>query len=75
MLGIDIDTEARPVLEIAAMRTSAGSGRAENPGNLENPGLLILSGGTNTLRFLPPYIISDAEIDQGLEILKEALGS
>ena len=33
-------------------------------------GLLILSAGTNTLRFLPPYIITDDEIDQGLDILK-----
>jgi acetylornithine/N-succinyldiaminopimelate aminotransferase len=36
-------------------------------------GLLILSAGTKTLRFLPPYSISDAEIDQGLEILRGVL--
>jgi acetylornithine/N-succinyldiaminopimelate aminotransferase len=36
-------------------------------------GLLILSAGPNTLRFLPPYIISDAEIGQGLEILRRIL--
>jgi acetylornithine/N-succinyldiaminopimelate aminotransferase len=36
-------------------------------------GLLLLSAGPNTLRFLPPYIISDGEIDQGLEILKGIL--
>jgi acetylornithine/N-succinyldiaminopimelate aminotransferase len=36
-------------------------------------GLLILSAGSNTLRFLPPYIISDAEIEQGLEILRGLL--
>ncbi|MDR2702454.1 MAG: aspartate aminotransferase family protein [Spirochaetaceae bacterium] len=67
MLGIDIDTDARQILEAAAMGTVSGLS--------ENPGLLILSSGAGTLRFLPPYIISDAEIDQGLEILKEALGS
>jgi len=72
MAGVDIDAEARPVLERAAMGASAGSGRAENPAS---PGLLILSSGHNTLRFLPPYIISDAEIDQGLEILKKVLGA
>ncbi|MDR1900745.1 MAG: acetylornithine/succinylornithine family transaminase [Treponema sp.] len=33
-------------------------------------GLLILSAGANTLRFLPPYFISDSEIEQGLEILR-----
>ncbi|MDR3115475.1 MAG: acetylornithine/succinylornithine family transaminase [Treponema sp.] len=36
-------------------------------------GLLILSAGTKTLRFLPPYTIKDAEIDQGLELLKGVL--
>ncbi|MDR2536263.1 MAG: aspartate aminotransferase family protein [Treponema sp.] len=36
-------------------------------------GLLILSAGTNTLRFLPPYVITDSEIDQGLDLLKKVL--
>ncbi|MDR0562785.1 MAG: acetylornithine/succinylornithine family transaminase [Spirochaetaceae bacterium] len=36
-------------------------------------GVLILSAGPNTLRFLPPYVITDEEIDQGLEILKKIL--
>ncbi|MCL1813276.1 MAG: aminotransferase class III-fold pyridoxal phosphate-dependent enzyme, partial [Treponema sp.] len=58
MFGIDLDIEAWPILE-AALK--------------ENPGLLLLSAGTNTLRLLPPYIISDAEIDQGLEIVKKML--
>jgi acetylornithine/N-succinyldiaminopimelate aminotransferase len=34
-------------------------------------GLLILSAGKTTLRFLPPYVITDEEIDEGLAILKE----
>jgi acetylornithine/N-succinyldiaminopimelate aminotransferase len=38
-------------------------------------GLLCLSAGTHTLRFLPPYIISDEELDQGLGILREILDS
>ncbi len=33
-------------------------------------GVLLLSAGANTLRFLPPLIISDAEIEEGLEIVK-----
>ncbi|MDR3335221.1 MAG: aspartate aminotransferase family protein [Treponema sp.] len=37
-------------------------------------GLLILSAGPNTLRFLPPYTITDGEIDQGLGILRGILG-
>ncbi|MCL1992874.1 MAG: acetylornithine/succinylornithine family transaminase [Spirochaetes bacterium] len=36
-------------------------------------GLLMLSGGTNTLRLLPPYTISDGEIEQGLEIMRGLL--
>lgn len=36
-------------------------------------GLLLLSAGPKTLRFLPPYVISDAEIDEGLAILKSVM--
>ncbi|MDR2537934.1 MAG: acetylornithine/succinylornithine family transaminase [Treponema sp.] len=36
-------------------------------------GLLVLSAGKNTLRFLPPYTINDAEISEGLAILKAVL--
>jgi acetylornithine/N-succinyldiaminopimelate aminotransferase len=36
-------------------------------------GLLILTAGKQTLRFLPPYIISDKEIDEGLTLLKGIL--
>jgi acetylornithine/N-succinyldiaminopimelate aminotransferase len=56
MIGVDIDTEAWPVLEMALVH-----------------GLLLLSAGPNTLRFLPPYTIRDGEIDKGLEILKKIL--
>ncbi|MDR1596511.1 MAG: acetylornithine/succinylornithine family transaminase, partial [Treponema sp.] len=54
MIGVDITVDAWPVLEKAIARADA-----------ETPGLLILSAGPKTLRFLPPYTISDAEIDQG----------
>ena len=36
-------------------------------------GLLILSAGSQTLRLLPPYTISGAEIERGLELLKQVL--
>jgi acetylornithine/N-succinyldiaminopimelate aminotransferase len=36
-------------------------------------GLLLLSAGQKTLRFLPPYIITKEEIDKGLQILKSVL--
>ena len=36
-------------------------------------GLLIITAGTNTLRFLPPLIITEEEIEEGTEILHEAM--
>ena len=62
MIAIDIDREAWPILEAAIAR-------ADN----RCCGLLLLSAGPNTLRLLPPYIISDSEIEKGLKILKELL--
>jgi acetylornithine/N-succinyldiaminopimelate aminotransferase len=62
MLAADIAGESWPILEkgVAAATVS-------------KPGLLVLGAGKNTLRLLPPYIISDAEIEQGLEILRGLL--
>jgi acetylornithine/N-succinyldiaminopimelate aminotransferase len=62
MIGIDIDRDAWPLLE-------AGIARAQK----REYGLLILSAGPKTLRLLPPYTITDSEIEQGLEILRELL--
>ena len=58
MLGIDIENEAWPVLEAALE---------------DSPGLLLLSAGNNTIRLLPPYIISDEDIEKGLQLLQKAL--
>jgi acetylornithine aminotransferase len=38
-------------------------------------GLLVISCGTNTLRFVPPLVITEAEIGQGMAILGEAMES
>lgn len=38
-------------------------------------GLLIISAGTNTLRFVPPLTISVEEIESGLNILEQAIES
>lgn len=38
-------------------------------------GLLVITCGTNTLRFVPPLIISEDEIDKGMAILEEAMVS
>ncbi|KAI9768598.1 MAG: acetylornithine aminotransferase [Geoglossum simile] len=36
-------------------------------------GLLVITCGTNTLRFVPPLVISEEEIEEGMNILKEAM--
>ncbi|GHU64073.1 acetylornithine aminotransferase [Spirochaetia bacterium] len=64
MLGVDITEEAWPVLEKGISRVYSEK---------DAYGLLLLSAGKNTLRLLPPYIVSDAEIEQGLEILRSCL--
>lgn len=38
-------------------------------------GLLIITAGTNTLRFVPPLTISEEEIEEGLNILDEAIAA
>jgi acetylornithine/N-succinyldiaminopimelate aminotransferase len=67
MIGIDIENDAWPVLERAVARADKGDA------GQNRHGLLILSAGQKTLRLLPPLIISDSEIEQGLEILRELL--
>jgi acetylornithine/N-succinyldiaminopimelate aminotransferase len=66
MLGIDITVEAWPLLEAAIARSRPEKNQC---------GLLMLSAGSNTLRLLPPYTISDDEIQQGLAIIRELLDS
>ncbi|KAI1409938.1 putative acetylornithine aminotransferase precursor [Hypoxylon sp. FL1857] len=36
-------------------------------------GLLVITCGTNTLRFVPPLTVSEEEIESGLNILEEAI--
>ena len=64
MIGVDLDGEAWPLLE-------AGIARSDLAKNQQ--GLLMLSAGPGTLRLLPPYTITDDEIEQGLGILGELL--
>jgi acetylornithine/N-succinyldiaminopimelate aminotransferase len=62
MIGIDIDEPAWPILEkgvAVAAKTSKG--------------LLLLSAGEKTLRLVPPYILSDEEIAEGMEMLRNLL--
>ncbi|MDR1574377.1 MAG: acetylornithine/succinylornithine family transaminase [Treponema sp.] len=64
LIGVDIDREAWPLLEAAVARADSSKSRC---------GLLMLSAGPKTLRLLPPYTISDNEIEQGLDIVRELL--
>lgn len=38
-------------------------------------GLLIITAGTNTLRFVPSLTITDEEVNKGLDILEDAIAS
>jgi acetylornithine/N-succinyldiaminopimelate aminotransferase len=71
MIAADLDVEAWPVLEAAIARAG---GKDSKDADRSGPGLLMLPAGPRTLRFLPPYIISDQEIEQGLGMLREILG-
>ncbi len=37
-------------------------------------GLIVNPIGEDTLRFLPPLVVGEAEVDEALEILGRALG-
>jgi 4-aminobutyrate aminotransferase len=37
-------------------------------------GLLLLSCGKSTIRFAPPLVLTEAEVDVGLDILDRCLG-
>jgi acetylornithine/N-succinyldiaminopimelate aminotransferase len=63
MIGIDIKQNAWSILEAAVTRAGLN----------EQCGLLFLSAGTNIIRLLPPYTLTEGEIEQGIEILKELL--
>ncbi|MDR0598845.1 MAG: acetylornithine/succinylornithine family transaminase [Treponema sp.] len=73
MTGVDITTGAWPALEALIARAEVPGGTGGAAAGPAKPGLLLLSAGPNTLRFLPPYIISDAEIDLGLEMVRDVL--
>ncbi|MCL2411446.1 MAG: aminotransferase class III-fold pyridoxal phosphate-dependent enzyme, partial [Treponema sp.] len=66
MIGFDIEDNAWSVVEKAIARAHS---EAAN----DKIGLLLLTAGANTLRLLPPYILTDDEICQGLEIIAELL--
>ena len=42
-------------------------------GTLQKEGLLLTIAGGQALRFSPPLVVTDAEIDEGIEILERVL--
>jgi len=62
MVGVDIDSPASDIQK-ACLGFSGSGGR----------GLCISTAGVQTLRFLPPLVVTMEEIDEGLEILHSVL--
>ncbi|KAF3933390.1 hypothetical protein ABW19_dt0206415 [Dactylella cylindrospora] len=66
------------ISEIRGRGLIIGVQLTKDPGPLvtecRDKGLLILTAGTNTLRIVPPLVITDEQINQGLAILDEVLG-
>ena len=46
---------------------------ADDLAKLREKGLLALKAGAGTIRLLPPLIISDEQIDQAVNVMKEVL--
>jgi acetylornithine/succinyldiaminopimelate/putrescine aminotransferase len=42
---------------------------------LQEHGVICLSAGATTLRFLPPLLLTEAEVDRAVAILGEVLAS
>ncbi|PKL06057.1 MAG: aspartate aminotransferase family protein [Spirochaetae bacterium HGW-Spirochaetae-9] len=66
------------VKEVRGMGLMIGLGLTLPPGDVVTAcraqNLLVLTAGDDTLRLLPPLVITDKEIDRGLDILKSVLG-
>jgi acetylornithine/N-succinyldiaminopimelate aminotransferase len=63
MIGIDVDP--------GAMKTPRNAGEIQKL--CLDAGLCITTAGPNTIRFLPPLVITDDELDAGLDIFKAVL--
>jgi len=65
------------VLETRGKGLILGLQLSEDPGNIvkaaRERGLLVITAGTNTLRFVPSLVMSEEEIREGLAILREAI--
>lgn len=65
------------ITEIRGLGLILGAQLASDPNPIveaaRNLGLLVITAGTNTLRFVPPLTISEAEIQEGLGLLDQAI--
>jgi 4-aminobutyrate aminotransferase len=65
-------------VEIVKDKRSKARGEAESKQIIDycfNHGLLVITAGRNTLRVIPPLNISEDEMDEGLDILEEAVAA
>ena len=51
-----------------------GENAAELRDGLLAEGLIVNAPDPSTIRLLPPLILSEAEVDEGLELMRRALG-
>jgi acetylornithine/N-succinyldiaminopimelate aminotransferase len=65
LIGIDVDP--------GAMKNPKNAGEIQKL--CLDAGLCVTTAGPNTVRFLPPLVITDDEIDAGLRIFKAVLDS
>ena len=70
--GIDAISEVRGRGLMIGVRLTAGDARGAAVRALDR-GLIVNPIGEDTLRFLPPLVIGEAEVDRALEILQAAL--
>ena len=70
--GIDAIGEVRGRGLMIGVRLTAGDARGAAVRALDR-GLIVNPIGEDTLRFLPPLVIGEAEVDRALEILQAAL--
>lgn len=79
--GFDKLRERFPELitEVRGRGLILGLQLTEDPGAIvkaaRERGLLVITAGTNTLRFVPSLVVSEEEIAEGLEILGEAIAA
>jgi acetylornithine/N-succinyldiaminopimelate aminotransferase len=77
MIGIDVDgkrmKQPKNAADIQKLCLEFQSDLA--PKNFAGAGLCVSTAGINTIRFLPPLVITEEEVDAGLQIFKQVLSA